>query len=103
MTWNYRVFKTRYRSTYSDGKTMKVKTFDEDYLTIRETFYYPDETIRSISAEDKGISAGSCSLQGLKNELQCMSDSVEKLVLTPRDIPGYTFSRGEIPIPDSEL
>lgn len=92
--WNYRVFRTRYQTKVLD------ETYEEDYYNIREVYWATDGTIFGIT--EKSLAGGE-TLKELQDTLQQMLSDSTWPVITPRDVPGYTYEPGEIVIPDEEL
>jgi hypothetical protein len=92
MTWNFRVFYTRYASPLAEHEPI-------DTYSIREVYYDPDGNITGITAND--ICPIGTSLKELQKEIQLMLSESTWKCLTPGDIPGYTYSEREIPVEET--
>lgn len=103
MSWNYRVFRARYRSTVAPAFFEDTETYEEDLYTIREVYYGDEGAILGITAGSHGTTAVGNTKQELQDILQKMLSETVWSVLTSHDIPGYTFDRNEVEIPKHEL
>ena len=94
MSWNYRVFRTQYRTRLTREKEYHL----EEHWTFREV-YYDDETqeITGISSGIIGISPSGTNLEELRGDIDKMWKALVKLPLTPRNVSGYIYDENEIP------
>ena len=74
MSWNYRVIREPNDDTESG-----------DWLTIREVYYNPDDSIKLYSAEPDSV--GAENLEDLRFNLQSMLKALDRPVIDFKDLP----------------
>lgn len=102
MSWNYRIFKTRYRHAFQT-KDENYEIEEEDHYTIREVYYDESGNIVAMSSDPQGTTFVGETKDELKQALELAQKNFSLPILTPKDIPGYTLVPGEIEIPENEL